>query len=616
MKNLLLSHHLAVGDVVVATALVRDLVTTHPGEFQVAFDSNMPGVWEHNPHLAPKSAILASRDWQYVRLDYSPGLYDQKYRPCHFLEYFHNDFYAQTGIRVPLTLPYPDLHLSEEEKATREYPERYWVIFAGGKNDYPIKIWNWKYAQEVVNSIRDMGLQVVQSGGRGSAPVHVHYPLENCIHDLDRADLRQLFRLIYHSEGVICGITGPMHIAAALQRPCIVTAGGRESWWWEAYVPENPGFPPDVAAKLAVPHKYLHTIGLLDCCQRHGCWMNKVVQIDKDTMLCRRPVIHPHQPVAGCLDMIKPEHVMAAVSYYYESNLLPPIEIRSELPKPAAPMVNIVTAPDPFDHPAVGGRFTICMAMYGDYLDLQKQSLLSIIDTVPRNRRQIRVGTNAVPPATLDWLNGLRDRDEIQYLKINPTNEFKYPLMRDLFSHEAGTLDQWVIWFDDDTIADKDPRWCLQLCEGLAELPPDCAAAGTVMLSRLTATQKAYYATRPWWRNKLLQGDNRQRTPDGRTVAFLHGGWWVMRSSVIRELDIPDPLLKNNGGDICIGEMLHQNEYKIAKLADIVRISTAKRRGENQHHFGSRRWQLQFLGRQEVFSPDEPAAPLQIMRID
>ncbi len=616
MQNLLLRHHLAVGDVVLTTALVRDLMLTRPGEFKIAFDSNMPGVWEHNPYLVPKEEITSSRNWRYINLDYEHGIYDQKFRPCHFVEYFHHDFYSHTGIRIPLTRPYPDLHLSEEEKADRDYPERYWVIFAGGKNDFPIKIWNWKYAQEVVNQIRDRGLQVIQSGGRGSAPVHVHYPLENCIHDLGRADLRQLFRLIYHSEGVICGITGPMHIAAALQRPCIVTAGGREAWWWEAYVKENPAFSPELASRLTMPHHYLHTIGLLDCCEKHGCWMNKVVQLDNDQLLCKRPAIHDHQPVAGCLDMITPEHVMRAVDYYYSSGLLPPVDTTVPVPPRAEASVKLVTQADPFDDPAIGGRFTICMVMYGDHLELQQESLVSILKTVPPNRRQIRIAANAVTPVCVTWLKQLQERGEIQHLVINETNIFKYPAMQQLLAHDAGLLDQWVVWFDDDTIADKDPRWARRLCEGLVQLPPDCAAAGDVLYSKISPVQKAYYATRPWWKDKPLQNDQRQSAPDGRTVFFLHGGWWVMRSSVIRELDIPDPLLKNNGGDICIGEMLHQNGYKIAKLQAIVRISTAKRRGENQHHFGSKEWQIQFLGRQEVFSPDEPAAPLQITRID
>lgn len=610
MRNLLLSHSLAVGDVVVSTGVVRDLMLTYPGEYRVAFDTNMAPVFENNPYVVPRNVILQSGDWQYVRLDYAPGLYDQKFRPCHFLEYFHNDLEAKTGIKVPLTLPYPDLHLSAQEKAVREYPERYWVIFAGGKSDYPIKIWDWKSAQEVVNHIRGMGLQVVQSGGRGKAPAHIHYPLENCIHDLDRADLRQLFRLIYHSEGVICGITGPMHIAAALQRPCIVTAGGREAWWWEAYVRENPGFSPAAAAKLLMPHQYLHTIGLLDCCQIHGCWQNKVVQLDDDKMVCKRPIVHAHQAVAGCLDMITPEHVMKAVDFYYSSNLLPPIKNDRPLP-PAVKLpaqAAITTKEDPFDSPAVGGRLTICMTMYGgeEHFELQHRSLTSILQTIPRNRRQIRIGTNALNDRTMTWLKQLEAAGDIQVLVVNNENKFKYPLMRELFNHEA-PLDQWVVWFDDDSIADINPRWGYDLCNALAAVPANCACLGKIMHSKLNPVQQAYYATRPWWKGKMLRLQTQVESENGNSVFFPVGGWWVMRTSVIRELDIPDPMLQNNGGDICIGEMLHQNGYAIAQVTDIVRISTHPRRGASQPHFGSKEWQEQFLGRQEVFARDTGA---------
>lgn len=620
MQNLLLSHHLAVGDVVVATAVVRDLVKTYPGQFRVAFDTNMSPVFDNNPYVVPKETIQKERNWQYVRLDYAPGLYDQRFRGCHFMEYFHKDLASKTGIEVPLTLPYPDLHLTDEEKEVREYQERYWVIFAGGKNDFPIKIWNWKHAQEVVNQIRGMGLQVVQSGGRGQRPVHVHYPLENCIHDLDRADLRQLFRLIYHAEGVICGITGPMHIAAALQRPCVVVAGGREAWWWEAYVHENPGFRPHVARHLLMPHKYLHTIGLMDCCQNHGCWLNKVVQIDNDKLLCKRPVVHEHQAVAGCLEIIRPEHVMEAVSYYYTSKLLPPIVPTTPIPprlqvapqmlsQPTETAPAAVEESNPFDHPAVGGRFTICMVMYGsDYFEMQKKALTSILSTIPAKHRQIRIGTNALGPQCLNWLRSLQASGDVQVLIVHEENHFKYPVMRELFNHEA-PLDQWVLWFDDDTIADLNPNWAYDFAKAIPELPARCGAAGRVLYSRLSPTQRAYYATRPWWRGRQLQLPSRGESVNGENVFFLHGGWWAMRTSVIRELDIPDPQLKNNGGDICIGEMLHQNSYAIAHLTDLVRISSAPRRGESQPHFGSEAWQIRFLGEQKVFAPEDLVIP-------
>jgi hypothetical protein len=129
-------------------------------------------------------------------------------------------------------------------------------------------------------------------------------------------------RLIYHAEGVICPITAAMHFAAALQKPCVVIAGGREEWWWEAYVPGKGNFGPDLREEVQVPHRFLHTIGLLDCCRRKGCWRNTV---DEGESKCKYPLDVAGQRVPKCMVMISVEHVVEAVMSYYEDGTLPPI---------------------------------------------------------------------------------------------------------------------------------------------------------------------------------------------------------------------------------------------------------------------------------------------------
>ena len=100
---------------------------------------------------------------------------------------------------------------------------------------------------------------------------HHHPPLRNVLDLRGQTDLRQLVRLVYHAQGVLCPVTLLMHLAAAVEtppgmpknRPCVVIAGGREPAQWEAYP----------------HHQYIHTNGALMCCDHGGCWKSRVVPL-------------------------------------------------------------------------------------------------------------------------------------------------------------------------------------------------------------------------------------------------------------------------------------------------------------------------------------------------
>ena len=343
-QRIVLAHNRAPGDVVVMTAFVRDLVLTHPGRYSVEVQTSAMDLWRHNPYVTVAKRKPGPRpDVKYLQLDYGRGIRDQNFEPVHFLAYFHRDFERKMGVKVPLRLPYPDLHLSPEERDISPLSGRYWVVLSGGKSDFTAKVWEADRMQLVVDELGKMGLGVAQIGSND--PGHWHPPLrgDHVVNLVGRTNLRDMMRLIKHSDGVICGITCAMHMAAALQRPCVVLAGGREAWWWEAYVRENKGLAP-VNHLLQMPHRFLHTIGLLQCCQNHGCWKNKVVAINSDKSLCYHPVHRLNQVVPQCLDMISEKHVLEAVMQYYTDKSLPPINqaaltpsVPGALPPPPPP---------------------------------------------------------------------------------------------------------------------------------------------------------------------------------------------------------------------------------------------------------------------------------------
>lgn len=328
-RKFVLEHTRSPGDIIVMTACIRDIKRAYP-DAQLYVATSAKDTWKHNPYVLPLPAKVKGKQrfkgMTHLTLDYGPGIREQNYKTVHFLQYFHNDFEKKTGLQVPVTFPTPDLHLSAEEKATSLVSGRYWIVNAGGKSDYTTKVWHQTSFQKSINRLREHGLKFVQIGSTDRG--HWHPPMDGVLNLVGKTNLRDVYRLIHHADGVICGITMAMHAAAALQRPCVVLGGGREAWWWEAYVRENVGLI--CPEKLTVPHRYLHTMGQLDCCRHHGCWRNKTVPLDKvDKSICKYPISRQGVAAPKCMELITPEHVeLAALSYYYDGTLPPPPDTR------------------------------------------------------------------------------------------------------------------------------------------------------------------------------------------------------------------------------------------------------------------------------------------------
>lgn len=321
-ESLILRHTRAPGDILVMSALVRDLAVAHPGRFRVSVDTPSSDVWRNNPHVVPVRENAAGR---VVHLSYGDYIPLAAKQPIHFLSAFHRDFEKKTGVAVPLTRPTPDLHLTPAEEAVRHVPGRYWVALAGGKLDFTTKHWVYARHQKVVDGLRGLGLGVVQLGGRGANPGHHHPKLDGTLDLIGQTTLREMMQIVRHADGVVCTITFAMHLAAALGRPCVVTAGGREEWWWEAYHRDNPGLGP-AARDLPVNHRYLHTIGRLDCCRTKGSWRNKVLPKERDKSYCTYPrQVEGGQHVPLCQDMITAEKVLESAASYYLDGTLPPL---------------------------------------------------------------------------------------------------------------------------------------------------------------------------------------------------------------------------------------------------------------------------------------------------
>lgn len=345
MQKLLLKNFQSLGDQIVLTRSVSDLKAAYPQDYELHVSTSHMEVWDNNPnviqeHISAHGSVDGARS---VAVHY-PAINQSNRLPRHFIESFHRYLELVINKPIPVREFRGDIYLSERER--NEYPVkdgdgnplRYWIVVNGGKQDFSAK-WpvpaHMKRAIEILDDSFKRRMKFVQIGAVG----HIHHRLNHpsVIDRIGQTNIRDVFQLVYHCEGIICPMTFMVHASAAVPlkrapfpvpdnfapntpenlrpgqplRPCVVIAGGREPAHWEKY----PG------------SRFLENVGALPCCAYGGCWRSRAQKIGdgdgKDSQhLCLNPVNIEGVDYAKCISMIGPEKIAAAVLEYYEGGAL------------------------------------------------------------------------------------------------------------------------------------------------------------------------------------------------------------------------------------------------------------------------------------------------------
>lgn len=306
-KKLLLINRLSPGDILVMTNAIRDLHLAYPNKFITDVRTPCPDIFVNNPYITKlnydeieynkintwfasnvgKTKML--NDIMCVDMQY-PLIHQSGARGAHFAE-GHREFLEDTlKIKIPQTKIRPEIYLSGVEKSIPQViTNKYWIINSGSKSDYTLK--QYPYYQEVVDLLKDK-IQFVQIGVKS----HNHQPLNGVTDMVGKTDnLRDLFKLIYHAEGVLTCISLPMHISAAFKKPCVVVAGAREGTRWELY--------PN--------HRFIYVNGCLPCADYDGCWRSRI----EDCNIKKNGI-------PKCMTLINPEEVAREIEKYYLGGVL------------------------------------------------------------------------------------------------------------------------------------------------------------------------------------------------------------------------------------------------------------------------------------------------------
>lgn len=312
--KLLLKTGQAPGDAVAMTAAIYSLHRAHPGRYATSVESYWPDVFAHNPdvvgHHVPTGSPLQLPDTSVVEMHY-PAIHQSNSRGIHFMQGWTEFLGAALGISVPLLTNRPHLYFVDPIPPTEDF----WLICSGGKRDFTNKLWGHANYQKVVDLLRGE-VRFIQVGG--SRPLipwaketagsqdDLHQKLVHTEDMVGKTTLRHLFDLCRRAHGVLCGVSLLMHVAAALEKPAVIIAGGREPVQWNAYPKQQ----------------YVHTVGALSCSTAQGdiggaCWRSRVVPLGDGTTLDEHTCQYPTAAgIPECMNMIRPTSVAELVLRY------------------------------------------------------------------------------------------------------------------------------------------------------------------------------------------------------------------------------------------------------------------------------------------------------------
>jgi len=315
MERIILENNLAPGDVLAMTPAIKAWKENFP-DFELGYRGTAEALFENNPHVNLELKAEGRDDVRVLQCEY-PDINFSNQRPAHFVEAYARFFSERIRHNIKVTHFEPEIYLSKNE-ASSPNPLRalyvlsipYCIVAAGHKTDCPIKGWESERWQAVVDYFRGR-LLFIQIGAEGEG--HIQPKLNGVVNLVGRTEnLRHLIRLFYHSQFVMCGITFPMHLSAALKkpngepRPCVVVAGGREPVHWEKYP----------------HHRFLDTIGTLPCCAGEACWKSRPHTNQyplEDNYTCYELT---NKSLPKCMDQITPELVSFEISRIIKGGLI------------------------------------------------------------------------------------------------------------------------------------------------------------------------------------------------------------------------------------------------------------------------------------------------------
>jgi hypothetical protein len=234
--------------------------------------------------------------------------------------------------------------------------------------------------------------------------------------------------------------------------------------------------------------------------------------------------------------------------------------------------MNLSTALPSPDVTALHPPVTICILCYGNYPDLARRLLESLIQHTRFQAYRLRLGLNAISDATSAVVDRLLPHLPVETVIRSETNLYKLPMMRRLF-YDSPLETDWTIWFDDDSYVWRSDWLAMLHCQ--SRLHPEVAMWGQKLFVRGDDELRAFVSQSTWFTGVELLPDE---DPKKCRLEFIAGGFWAVRTTCIHALHWPDPRLIHFGDDYLLGEALRQRGLAIGSASSGVAINQCPRR--------------------------------------
>lgn len=203
-------------------------------------------------------------------------------------------------------------------------------------------------------------------------------------------------------------------------------------------------------------------------------------------------------------------------------------------------------------------QFSLNVLCYGPHTDLARRCLGSFDRASAgdwADVRDVRIGLNDVCPETLQYVKQWCMALPVPCYLFQPEkNVGKYPLMTRMF-HQLPLTAPWTLWFDDDShVTSTDSvSWFRQLLPAVQQHDPGAEAFGIKKGMAYLNQQQAWVMRQPWFAGRILQPK----------VIFFNGGFWGVKTEILKKWRWPIPELIHNGGDTMFGELLRQQAHTV-----------------------------------------------------
>lgn len=239
----------------------------------------------------------------------------------------------------------------------------------------------------------------------------------------------------------------------------------------------------------------------------------------------------------------------------------------------------------------------MCALFFGDHAKLTHRCLSSIWDRLPEGKAHlfdIRLGLNEINQDTrriVDWFteNTVRFHGIPVIHYDCPQNSCKYPIMRRMLLSDPREPAEFAMWFDDDSYLDGGPGWWTLLL-GVASKND---MVGKKYFQGMRGKQWEWILRQPWFNATVGKPPTRKGK---QSFIFATGGWWVIRSSLLRKWDWPTPELYHCGGDSMLGELLRHQRLRLENFDRGVRINADDRGRHSKARPRGESWNRVLLG--------------------